>query len=85
METYETANYVLKVNYPRIIVDVVAVLNRGIDMSGKQVSVHRICDYYLSRKSEPLNNITGVHVSNIISDEDKERDIGKNNLIQRQD
>ena len=85
MKNYETANYILKVNYPRIIVDVVAVLNTGMDMSGKQVSVYRIYDYYLSRKSEPLSNIAGVSISNIVSDEDKNRtehDISKNDLIE---
>jgi hypothetical protein len=88
MENYQTANDILKVNYPRIIVDVVAILNNGIDMSGKQVSVYRAYDYYLSRKSEPIsnNNIARVSISNIISDEDKdttERDIRSNNdLIQ---
>jgi hypothetical protein len=89
LENYQTANDILKVNYPRIIVDVVAaVLNNGIDMSGKQVSVYQIYDYYLSRKSEPIsNNIAGVDISNIIiSDEDKirtEQDTSSNNdLIQ---
>jgi hypothetical protein len=87
MENYETASDILKVNYPRIIVDVVAILNNGIDMSGKQVSVYGVYDYYLSRKSEPINNnIARVSISNIISDEDKDRteqDISsKNDLIQ---
>ena len=85
MENYETANYILKVNYPRIIVDVVAVLNTGMDMSGKQVSVYRIYDYYLSRKSKPISNVAGVSISNKVSDEDKNRtehDISKNDLIE---
>jgi hypothetical protein len=92
MENYQTANDILKLNYPRIIVDVVAVLNNGIDMSGKKVSVYGVYDYYLSKKSEPIsnniagNNIAGVDISNIIiSDEDKdgtEQDISNNDLIQ---
>jgi hypothetical protein len=87
MENYQTANDILKLNYPRIIVDVVVALNNGIDMSGKQVSVYGVYDYYLSRKSEPIsNNIAGVDISNIItSDEDKvrtEQDISNNDLIQ---
>ena len=87
MENYETANDILKVNYPRIIVDVVAVLNNGIDMSGKQISVYRVYEYYLSRKSKPKNNLAEVDIpSIIISDEDKDRtehDISsKNDLIQ---
>jgi hypothetical protein len=90
MENYETTNDILKVNYPRIIVDVVAVLNSGIDMNDKQVSFYQVYDYYLSRKSKPIhnNNITEVDVSNIIiiSDEDKVRTeqviSNKNDLIQ---
>jgi hypothetical protein len=69
MENYETASDILKLNYPRIIVDVIAVLNNGIDMSGKQVSVYRVHDYYLSRKSEPLDdNVAGLDISNITLD-----------------
>jgi hypothetical protein len=87
LENYQAANDILKLNYPGIIVDVVAVLNNGIDMNGKQVSVYGVYDYYLSRKSEPVsNNIVGVDVSNkITSDEDKnktERDASNNDLVQ---
>jgi hypothetical protein len=90
VENYETTNDTLKVNYPRIIVDVVGVLNSGIDMNDKQVSFYQVYDYYLSRKSKPIhnnNNITEVDVSNIIiSDEDKVRTeqviSNKNDLIQ---
>ena len=87
LENYQAASDILKLNYPGIIVDVVAVLNNGIDMNGKQVSVYGVYDYYLSRKSEPVsNNIVGVNVSNkITSDEDKdktERDASNNDLVQ---
>lgn len=88
MENYHAANDSLKLNYPRIIVDVVAVLNNGIDTSGKQVSVYGVYDYYLSRKSEPVsNNFAGVDASNIITvDEDKnktEHDVSNSNdLVQ---
>ena len=87
LENYQAASDILKLNYPGIRVDVVAVLNNGIDTSGKQVSVYGVYDYYLSRKSEPVsNNIAGVDVSNkITSDEDKnktERDASNNDLVQ---
>jgi hypothetical protein len=84
LENYQAASDILKLNYPRIIVDVVAVLNNGIDTSNKQVSVYRIHDYYLSRKSEAISNIAGVSISNTISDENKDRteqDISNNDLI----
>ena len=88
LENYQAASDILKLNYPGIIVDVVAVLNNGIDTSSKQVSVYGVYDYYLSRKSEPVsNNIAGVDISNTIpaSDEDKnktERDASNNDLVQ---
>ena len=88
LENYQAASDILKLNYPGIIVDVVAVLNNGIDTSGKQVSVYGVYDYYLSRKSEPVsNNIAGVDISNKIpaSDEYKnktERDASNNDLVQ---
>lgn len=88
MENYETANDVLKLNYPRIIVDAVAVLSNGSDMDGKEVSVYRAYDYYLLRKSEPVSkNIARVDSSKILSDEDKygaDHDISSSNndLIQ---
>lgn len=88
LENYQAASDILKLNYPGIIVDVVAVLNNGIDTSGKQVSIYGVYDYYLSRKSEPVsNNIAGVDISNKIpaSDEGKnktERDASNNDLVQ---
>jgi len=83
MENYETANDILKLNYPMIIVDAVAVLNNGIDMSGKQVSVYRTYDYYLSRKSDPVSN-DAAEVNSLMttSDEGKYRvdnEISSNN------
>jgi hypothetical protein len=86
-ENYHAANDILKLNYPRIIVDIVAVLNNGIDTSGKQVSVYGVYDYYLSRKSELVsNNMAGLDISNIItSDDDKnktEPEVSNNDLVQ---
>jgi hypothetical protein len=54
-------------------------------MSGKQVSVYRVYDYYLLRKSESIGNITGRDMSNITADEVKdgtEYDTSNNDLIQ---
>lgn len=86
IENYQTADDILRLNYPRIIVDVIAVLSRGIDTSGKQVSIYRVYDYYLSRKSDPLSNVPEIGIlSNIESDEGKnktEHGISNNALIQ---
>jgi hypothetical protein len=85
MENYETASDILKANYPNIIVYVIAILNNGVDTSGKQVSVYRVYDYYLSRKTEPISNVAGIDISNIMLDEDKdviEHDVSTNDLVQ---
>ena len=85
LENYQVASDTLKLEYPRIIVDVIAVLNNGIDTNGKRVSVYGVYDYYLSRKSEAMGNVAGVTISNLISDENKdttEQAISNNDLIQ---
>jgi hypothetical protein len=86
LENYQIASDTLKLNYPRIIVDVFAVLNDGIDTSGKRISVYEVHEYYLSRKSETMSNVVaGVSLSNMISDYKKdaiEQDISNNDLIQ---
>ena len=88
LENYQTANNTLKFNYPSILLDVIAVLDKGIDMSGKQVSFYGVYDYYLSRKSELLSNsISGEDIPKVrTSDEDKnktEHDTADHDLIRR--
>jgi hypothetical protein len=84
MENYESASEPLKVAYPWIIVDVVAVLNNGIDLSGKEISVYGVYDYYLSRKSNPIIPMIESEL-NVISDEGihrPENNTGNTDLIQ---
>jgi hypothetical protein len=51
MENYQNLNDSLKLNYPRIIVDVIAVLNVGKDSNGNRIiGVSAINEYYQSRK-----------------------------------
>lgn len=52
MENYQNSDHLLRNNYPKIIVDVVSVLNTGLDTSGKRVAVYGVYDYYLVRKSQ---------------------------------
>jgi hypothetical protein len=86
IENYQTADDILRLNYPQIIVDVVAALSRGIDTRGKQVSVYRVYDYYLSRKSDPMSNSTEIGIlSSIESDQGKnktEQGMSNSDLIQ---
>src|SRR5919109_690646 len=52
MENYESFNDNLKSNYPRIIVDVISILHKGIDTRGSKVSPVSIDKYYQTRKQQ---------------------------------
>jgi hypothetical protein len=52
MENYESFSHSLKSNYPRIIVDVVSILHRGIDTNGTKVNPISVGKYYQSRKHQ---------------------------------
>jgi hypothetical protein len=80
MENYRTANDNLKINYPRIVVDIIAILDNGVDTNGRQVPSYRVYDYYLSRKSEQLSNTARINILNTISDTEKDKtEYGINN------
>lgn len=50
MENYQNFNDSLKLNYPRIIVDVLAIIHKGEDTNHQRVGVNAIEEYYQSRK-----------------------------------
>src|ERR1044071_9664047 len=52
MENYERFSHSLKSNYPRIIVDVISILHRGIDTNGTGVNPIRVDRYYQLRKQQ---------------------------------
>jgi hypothetical protein len=52
MENYENFNDNLKSSYPRIIVDVISILHKGIDTRGSKVSPVSIDKYYQTRKQQ---------------------------------
>ena len=55
MTNYESSDNKLKIVYPKIIVDVVAILAKGFDMSGKKVPVYNLEGYYQMRKSDVIS------------------------------
>ena len=55
MTNYESSDNNLKIVYPKIIVDVVAILAKGFDMSGKKVPVYNLEGYYQMRKSDVIS------------------------------
>ena len=52
MENYENFSYSLKLNYPVIIVDIISVINQGMDTKGIKVSSIGIERYYQSREKQ---------------------------------
>jgi hypothetical protein len=55
MAIYESSDDKLKIAYPKIIVDVVAILAKGVDASGKNIPVHNVEGYYQMRKSDTVS------------------------------
>lgn len=59
MATYESMDAKFKIAFPKIIVDVVAILGGGVDTSGKRTPIHNVEVYYQTRKSD-VNSIISV-------------------------
>jgi len=57
MENYQNFQNSLKVDYPRIIVDVLSILERGTDTKGKKVGLYGAERYYQIRKSEAMAKV----------------------------
>ena len=57
MATYDSLDDKPKIAYPKIIVDVVAILAEGVDTSGKRIPVHNVEVYYQTRKSDVISSI----------------------------
>ena len=51
MENYHKADENLKMHYPRVIVDTISALDKGVDTKGETVGVYSIDRYYQERKS----------------------------------
>ena len=60
MENYQTSNDSLRLNYPKIIVDVISILHTGEDTSGKRVGVNALDEYYNSRKIKGSSEVTSA-------------------------
>ena len=52
MENYQTFNHSLISNYPSIIIDVISIINKGMNTKGDGVSSVNIDKYYQSRKQQ---------------------------------
>src|SRR5918997_5126480 len=51
MANYETSDYKLRIAYPKIIVDVVAILAKGMNLDGRKIALYQVEAYYQRRKA----------------------------------
>ena len=56
IENYDNFTESLKRNYPRIIIDVISVINHGADNSGHSINPIHIEKYYQSRKQQAVKD-----------------------------
>jgi hypothetical protein len=54
MANYESSDKRLKITYPKIIVDVIAILAKGEETSGKKIPLHNVENYYQMRKADVI-------------------------------
>src|SRR5215208_241964 len=64
MANYESSGRRLKIAYPKIIVDVMSILDKEVDISGKKIPLDNIEDYYQMRKVD----VIGTSPSSVIAD-----------------
>src|SRR5215216_3878404 len=64
MANYESSDSKLKKAYPKIIVDVMSILDKEVDISGKKIPLHNVEDYYQMRKVD----VIGTSPSSVIAD-----------------
>ncbi|WP_148681194.1 hypothetical protein [Candidatus Nitrososphaera gargensis] len=54
MENYQKSDDRVKLHYPRIIVDTISALDKGVDTRGEAVGVYSLDRYYQERKSTAI-------------------------------
>src|SRR5215211_3963354 len=55
MANYESSGNKLKIAYPKIIVDVVSILAKGVDTRGNKISLHNLEHYYQMGKLDIIS------------------------------
>ncbi len=69
MENYQKADDKLKLHFPRIMVDMISILDKGVDTRGEAVGVYGIERYYQERKaSAPTEDPSASYVSRPVPD-----------------
>ena len=73
MENYENFSHSLKSNYPGIIVDVISILERGVDTKGSKVDPINIDRFYQLRKQQATVTEEGREVEKVHKEIGKKR------------
>ncbi|AIC14622.1 hypothetical protein [Nitrososphaera viennensis] len=69
MENYQKASAQLKLHFPRIIVDVISILDKGVDTRGEAVGVYGIERYYQEHKaSAPLEDPVASYIARSVTE-----------------
>ena len=63
MANYESSDEKLRVSYPKIIVDVVSILAKGINIEGKKIAPYQVEIYYQRRKANVGTSIAAQPVT----------------------
>jgi hypothetical protein len=65
MANYESSDEKLKIAYPKMIVDVVAILAKGVDTRGNRIPLQNLEHYYQTRKSDVISNTSITAASEV--------------------
>jgi len=77
MENYQKAGEKLKMHYPRVIVDTISAVDKGVDTRGEPVGIYSIDRYYQGRKSTaPEEDPAASYVSQPIGERTKREALG---------
>jgi hypothetical protein len=69
MENYNKLNSAVKLHYPRVIIDTIAALVRGVDTRGEAVGIYAIDRYYQDRKqSAPMEDPAAAYTARPVSE-----------------
>lgn len=62
MENYNKLNNAVRLHYPRLIIDTISALDKGIDTKGESVGIYAIDRYYQERKqSAPMEDPSAAY------------------------
>jgi hypothetical protein len=84
MTNYESSDDRLKIAYPKIIVDVIAILANGVDTGGNKIPLNNVENYYQMRKSASISAIASqvpIATATASSIKSIERDVKKESVL----